>query len=802
MMISQFTATENISPPLLRSVGFRTGILAPAIFIVAVCPMSSTSMVVHWLDDVRADDIASVGGKAAGLGELVDAGFHIPDGFVLPAETYREALEADGIADDLREAVAVDVEDSSALRSAAETAHTLITSMEFTEEVRESILEAYSQLGEESSSAVVAVRSSATAEDLPDASFAGQQETYLNISGEEELLDRIRDCWASLYTQRAIYYRQRQGFSGEDVDIAVLVQQMVDAEKAGVLFTVHPSSGADQIVIEASWGLGESIVSGTVTPDQYILDRDTGELLEQSIETKTQQVVRDPETGASVTEPVPSERQDVAVLSEEELADLHELAAGIHEHHGDAQDVEWAILDGEVYLLQSRPITTGPAEDPPEAPAEDLETDSDEPLVTGLGASPGIASGPARLVTRLDRLDQVQDGDVLVAEHTTPDMVPAMQRAAAIVTDSGGMTSHAAIVSRELGVPAVTGTNNATTTIEDGQRVRVDGDKGIVTAAPDESEKVTPSEDRSVAQQASSPPKPMTGTEVKVNVSLPSAAERAAATGADGVGLLRLEHLVLTLGKTPEQYIKDAGERAFRDRILNGIRTVADAFYPRPVRVRTLDAPTDEFRELEGGEGEPIENNPMLGYRGIRRSLDRPAVFRQELSAITRLQEMGYDNLEVMFPLVMDAREVAEARGHLESVGFDVERDPWGVMLETPASALIIEDIIDEGVHFVSFGTNDLTQYTLGVDRNNSAVADRFDEMHPAVQRFLRETIAVCRERGVDTSVCGEAASRRDMAEFLVEAGVTSLSPNIDAVKSVQETVKRVEQRLVLESIR
>jgi len=289
---------------------------------------------------------------------------------------------------------------------------------------------------------------------------------------------------------------------------------------------------------------------------------------------------------------------------------------------------------------------------------------------------------------------------------------------------------------------------------------------------------------------------------VKVNVSIPEAAERAAATGADGVGLLRIEHMVLSLGKTPERYIADHGAAAYRDELVEGVRRVADEFYPRPVRVRTIDAPTDEFRELEGGEGEPVEPNPMLGWRGIRRSLDKPEPFRQELAAFARLHEMGYDNLEVMFPLVNDAADVEGIKGHMREAGIDPETHRWGVMVETPASALQIEDLAEAGIDFASFGTNDLTQYTLAVDRNNGHVADRFDELHPAVLRLIGDTIETCRELGVDTSICGQAGSKPEMVEFLVEKGVSSISANIDAVRDVQHEVKRTEQRLLLDSVR
>ncbi|MFW5919987.1 MAG: putative PEP-binding protein, partial [Halanaeroarchaeum sp.] len=455
-----------------------------------------------------------------------------------------------------------------------------------------------------------------------------------------------------------------------------------------------------------------------------------------------------------------------------------------------------AIADGSVFMLQSRPITTID-EDASEA-SESSANDGEE-LLSGLGASPGIAAGAVRIVRKLDQLDKVGQGDVIVTEMTTPDMVPAMKRAAGIITDEGGMTSHAAIISRELGVPAVVGTGTASDVLADDLIVTIDGDRGSVTEGRRE-----PSAEREPVEEArpKTPVKPMTATEVKVNVSIPEAAERAAATGADGVGLLRIEHVILGTNKTPDRYVEDHGTKAYVSEIVDGVRAVADEFYPRPVRVRTLDAPTDEFRQLEGGNDEPSEHNPMLGWRGIRRSLDQPAAFKHELEAFKRLFEMGYDNVEIMFPLVNDASDVARARELMTEVGIDVEKRSWGVMIETPASAMTVDSMAAEGIDFASFGTNDLTQYTLAVDRNNENVADRFDELHPGVLGLIGQTIETCREHDVDTSICGQAASNPEMVRFLVRKGISSISANIDAVRDVQHEVKRVEQKMILETVR
>ncbi|QRV17674.1 phosphoenolpyruvate synthase (plasmid) [Haloterrigena salifodinae] len=804
-------------------------------------------MTVLWLDEISSGDLERVGGKGASLGELTGAGLPVPPGFVVTAGAYRSFIEEAEIDEELFAAVDIDVDDSSALAEAADRAQELILETPFPDELREEILESYRQVGTDGASpsdrgtssrageAFVAVQSSATAEDLPDASFAGQQETFLNVTAED-LLDRVRECWASLFTQRAIYYRQEQGFDHSAVNIAVVVQQMVDAEKSGVMFTSHPSTGDPTMIIEAAWGLGEAVVSGAVSPDNYVIEREDRSIGVTVAEKKVMHE-KDEETGETVEREVPQDKRNERVLSDDEISALIDLGERVEDHYDEPQDVEWAIVDsdeqsssgsrtqsgdGEVYMLQSRPITTiDEAAETGDVDASKGLTDgsggvqaassgagtsgadssgSGEVIVDGLGSSPGTVSGPARIVTKLDDLAKVGEGDIIVTEMTMPDMVPAMKRASGIITDEGGMTSHAAIISRELGVPAIVGTTNATSVLKDGQVVTLDGDKGAVL----EGTEVEPDEETEPVEEVrpQSPVKPMTATEVKVNVSIPEAAERAAATGADGVGLLRTEHMILSLNQTPEKFIEENGTDTYTQELIDGIRGVADEFYPRPVRVRTLDAPTDEFRQLEGGADEPKEHNPMLGYRGIRRSLDRPDVFAHELEAFRRLYELGYDNVEIMFPLVNDAEDIYQAKSLMKEAGIDPEKRKWGAMIETPAAALAVEELAKAGIDFASFGTNDLTQYTLAVDRNNEHVADRFDELHPAVLRLLGDVIETCREHDVDTSICGQAGSKPEMVRFLVNEGISSISANIDAVRDVQHEVKRVEQKLLLESRR
>jgi len=769
-------------------------------------------MVVRWFTEIGAGEKGTVGGKGASLGELSGAGFPVPPGFVVTIEAYNAFVETSGIGADLFETLEVGSGDPEAVADAAERARELIEGTRVPEAVREEILDAYDAFEDDP---FVAVRSSATAEDLPEASFAGQQETYLNVS-REELIDRVRACWASLFTERAMTYRERRGFDHGEVGIAVVVQRMIDAETSGVVFTRDPSTGDPEMVVEAAWGLGEGVVSGSVSPDTYVVSRD-GTPVDVTVAEKKRAVRRDPETGETVMVEVPADRRTARVLSRAELADLVDLGKRIEDHYGEPQDIEWGMVDGELHLLQSRPITT--IEEGTEGSLDEPAPEPEEgPTVSGLGASPGTVSGTARIVTQLDELDKVGEGDVIVTPMTTPDMVPAMKRAAALVTDEGGLTSHAAIVSRELGVPAVTGTGDATEVLADGQGVGVDGERGTVAeidgeagaergtdAGPDPPHDADADPDRTgvpIEDSSAAPAKPMTATEVKVNVSLPSAAARAAATGADGVGLLRLEHVVLEMGTTPATYVAEHGPEAYVEELADGIRTVADAFYPRPVRVRTLDAPTDEFRRLEGGGDEPVEPNPMLGFRGIRRSLAEPGVFEHELSAFVELAEMGYDNVELMFPLVNDGSDVEGLIDAMENAGLDPDSQPWGVMIETPAAALSIEELVETGIDFASFGTNDLTQYTLAVDRNNERVADRYDATHPAVLSLMTSVIETCRANDVRTSICGEAASTPAMVRALVNEGITSISANIDAVSDVQREVKRVEQRLLLDSVR
>ncbi len=743
-----------------------------------------------WLEEIRKNDLPSVGGKGASLGEMASIGLPVPKAFVVTAQAFRRFLVETGLEESLYSILeGLDVDNNSALESAAAKAQDLIMSVPIPDHMSTEIKSAYARMGDDT---VVAVRSSATAEDLPDASFAGQQETFLNILGEDDVIEAVQKCWASLYGARAIYYRSKQGFDDRSVNIAVVVQQLIFSEKAGVLFTSHPVTGESLTIIEGSWGLGEAVVSGSVSPDNYVFDQVKQKVIDTIIASKETEIIPDGKKGTKEV-PVSEERKNAQVLSANEIGRLAELGKLSEDHYGVPQDIEWGIVGDDVYILQSRPITTiKPASS--SRKKSDASTGSGTILIEGQGASPGIATGRVAIIQSVKDSGSVKEGDILVAKMTNPDMVPAMRRVKGIITDEGGMTCHAAIVSRELGTPAVVGTKKATTMLKDGQIVTIDGDKGIVY----EGEVRKAQEDTPAVVQAGSAPI-VTGTLVKVNVSLPEAAQRAAATGADGVGLLRIEHLILGLNRTPQWFIANNKEEECIAELYDGIRTILDAFPGKPVWVRTLDAPTDEFRNMEGGEDEPIEHNPMLGWRGIRRDLGAPEQFRLQIEAFKRLWKAGYENLGLMFPLVNHPREFIQAKELLRGWGVPVDSVTLGIMVEVPSSAIMIDEFIQAGIKFASFGTNDLIQYTLAVDRNNEYVASMYEPTHPAVLRLIDYAIRRCRAAGVECSICGQAGSDPKMVTWLVEHGIRSVSANIDAVQVIREAAARTEQRMVLD---
>jgi pyruvate,water dikinase len=723
-------------------------------------------MNIAWFKELTKEDISIAGGKGANLGEMTQAGFPVPEGFMVTAQAYESFIKENGLGKKILALLKVDVDDSLELQKTSKKIRKLVESAPIPVKIKNEVLDSYKKLGK--GKAFVAVRSSATAEDLPDASFAGQQETFLNTKGDLQLLENVRKCWSSLFTPRAIFYRVKRNFDHSKVLIAVVVQRMVNANKAGVMFT-------------------------SVTPDHYIIDKTNEELLEKEIAKKDIMFVKDKDD-RTVKTPTPKELQTRQVLTEVELVKITKLGKLLESHYNKPQDVEWAI-DSDPYLVQTRPITV--LYEKEEAVKEE-EKEKRKIIVKGLGASPGSASGTVKILQNIEELDKVKEGDVLVTSMTNPDMVPAMKRAVAIVTDEGGMTCHAAIVSRELGIPSIVGTGNATELLKEGVEITVDGSRGVVYEGATKVSLVK--EEAEITGRAQI----ITATEVKVNLSVPD--ERIAkkmAAISDGVGLLRVEHIILGMGRHPISFLREGKKEEFVEKLHHDLKIVVDAFYPKIVYIRTLDAPTDEFRSMKGGEEEPFEHNPMLGWRGIRRGLDQPDILKAEFETILRLVEENYTNLGVMIPLVHHPEQIAQAKKIALEVGLKPHKDvQFGIMVETPASALIIEDLIEEGLDFISFGTNDLTQYTLALDRNNERVAKHFTEKHPAVLKLIENVIGVCNEHGVETSICGQAGSDPAVVKKLVNFGISSVSANPDAVLSVRETVARAEKKMLLERAR
>jgi pyruvate, water dikinase len=756
--------------------------------------MSHMSHVV-WFKDLGKNSIAVAGGKGANLGEMWNAQFPIPPGFVVTAQTYEYFVTETQIQHKILSLLdGLDIEETEKLQAVAKEIQELIISTPIPEDIKVDVVESYSLVGVgdkshaedivQGTEEFVAVRSSATAEDLPEASFAGQQATFLNVRGEIDVVDAVRKCWASLFTARAIYYRQKNNFPHDKVFIAVIVQKMVNSEKAGVMFTVNPATNDEsEIVIEGAFGLGEAVVSGSVTPDFYVVDKETLDVKDAQVKEQGFKIVRDSETGGNVQRELSPSEEKLRVLSDRDVQEIARYGRKLENNYNHAQDVEWAIEKDKVYIVQTRAVTTLAKK-----AVDEMEVVDAPILVRGETASRGHASGPVCIIKDARELSKVRKGDILVTGMTNPDMVPAMQKAAAIVTDDGGMTSHAAIVSREIGIPCIVGTGKGTSVLIDGQTVTVDATHAIVyegdIAVKEEVKKKEHHDE------------PTTKTKVKVIMDFPDrAADVAKQTGADGVGLLRLEFLIAGGGVHPAEYIRNNEDGKYTELLVREISKVAEAFKGKPVWARGSDVRTDEYRNLKGGDKEPHETDPMIGWHGIRRLLDVPRMLKAEFAAIKKLHELGHTNVGVMVPFVIRVDEVREAKKYLREVGLEPCTDvEFGVMIETPAACWVIEEICKEGVDFVSFGTNDLTQLTLGIDRNNGKIQDRFDEMHPAVLGEIAMVIETCKKFDVKTSICGQAASRPEMAQFLVEKGIDSVSPNPDAVDTIRHVVAKMEK--------
>ncbi len=788
---------------------------------------------IFWFREISKNSIEAVGGKGLNLGEMTHKGFPVPPGFIVTAQAYYRFLKHNKISNQIIDiADSIDVENSKELAKKTKQIREIILTAEMPKEIKYEILSSYRKLGERKLMRItsqeevyVAVRSSATAEDLPTASFAGQQDTFLNIRGNDSLLKAVKSCWASLFTARATYYRKKQGFPTNKVGIAVVVQKMVQSEASGIMFTSTPTGDTSKIIIEAGFGLGEAVVSGSITPDIYTIDKRTQKVIEKKINRQSFKLIRQGRDNIKVK--LTKIQADKQKLPDKHIIDLAKLGKQIETGYQAPQDIEWALEANELYIVQTRAITTLGLTDKKETQQEKeyLKSLQSKIILKGLSASPGIVSGKIRVIKDLSELHTIKEGEILVSKMTSPDWVPAMKKSSAIVTDEGGSTCHAAIVSRELGIPAVVGTSTATIELRTGREVTVDGYNGVIYDGlikinhEQDSYEIIQTEEIDNLEESISCPKTQQelqpylqkqaihmseeeiqkekslledflkriSTKVKVNVALPEAAEKAAETKAEGVGLLRAEHMITASGKHPAYFIKNNQDEELTKVVKEGIEQVAKFFKDKPIYFRTFDARTDEFRELKGGEDEPKEDNPMLGWHGIRRDLSEPRILKAQLRAIKQLYQEGYKNIGVMLPFIIHPSELREAKQIAKEVGIQPHTQiKFGIMIETPASALAIDKFIEEGIDFVSFGTNDLTQLTLGIDRNNEKIQGQFSELHPAILRMLKTVIEECKKNKVVTSICGQAGSNPEMVKNLIDYGIDSVSANIDAVEKIR----------------
>lgn len=749
-----------------------------------------------WFNQISHEDIDLAGGKGANLGEMYSIGIPVPNGFVVTSAAYFKFIEENDLAHKIKDVLTTtDIDDPNQLLDASKKCKAIVKKGTISESLAIEIMKAYKRLSGYGGlkDIPVAVRSSATAEDLPDASFAGQQETFLNVVGESNVLNRVQDCWASLFTPRAIFYRQKKKFDHFKVGIAVPIQKQIQSEISGIMFTVNPvTNDKTHIIVETIWGLGEYIVQGTITPDQHIINKNNWSITSKNITEQTIQLIKSQNETKEVS--VPKTKQKKAKITDSMAIKIAKIGQKLHNHYGKPQDIEFALQKNQVYIVQTRPITTIESN---KKVLESQQRITKDPDLLGEAASPGTASGKVVIINSPKEIGRAKNGQILVTSMTTPDFVPAMKKVSGIITDKGGQTSHAAIVSRELGVPCVVGTKTATKMLKEGTVVTLDGTEGKVWLG-----------DLTQSSQSFTPPRQPSGTitiqtatKVMVNLGEPELAKDLSKRNVDGIGLLRAEFMIANIGVHPKRMIAENKQKQYVDQLTKGLLQFCQNFSPRPVIYRATDFKTNEYRYLKWGRFyEPEEPNPLLGFRGAVRYINSTDVFEMELEAIKQVRNKhNLKNLWLMIPFVRTPRELELVKKIIASAG--LLRSPsfkLYMMVEIPSNVILLDKFIDMGIDGVSIGSNDLTMLTLGLDRDNGEVAKDFNEMDPSVLWMLKKTITTAQKRGINSSICGQAPSNYpELVEKLVKWGVSSISVSPDAIDRTREIIAWAENKKI-----
>jgi pyruvate,water dikinase len=751
---------------------------------------------VMWLSKVDKSHAPYVGGKAANLGEMLKAKLPVPNGFVVKSLAYQTFIKENKLQLKIRGLLKlINYKDPNSLNKTSRAIKKIIRESHIPKKIVDDALDYYKKLGENS---LVAVRSSATSEDSKTASFAGQQDTFLNVKGEENLIKKIKEGWASLFTSRAIFYRHEENLNSDKVTMSLVIQKMVNSESSGVMFTIDPvTQDKSNIVIEAIYGLGEYIVGGKVTPDRYEVDKNSFRIVAKKVEP--QRIMLRLKNGQNKSLRLADQKGSEQKIDDQDIVSLATLGKLIEKHYNYPQDIEWAKEGKTLYIVQTRPVTTLKNQKSSRLnrdknqkkdilfPTSQLQ----QPILTGDPASPGVAIGKVKIIKSIKDIDKVQLHDILVAPYTTPDYVPAMKKASAIITERGGKTSHAAIVSREFGIPAVVGAKDALAILKDGMTVTVVGDTGCVYKGA-----ISIKSDKKEDTEAA---KLKTKTKVFVNIAEPQRAVEVAKMNVDGIGLLRAEFMVAHIGIHPKKLIKEGKGKIFTQALAKDLATICGAFYPRPVIFRTTDFKTNEYRNLIGGkEYEEVEENPMLGYRGVSRYIHDKDVFMLELEAIKYVRnKKKLTNLNIMLPFVRTVNELIEVKKIIKSCGLKRSTNLLLYMMaEIPSNFLILEDFIKAGIDGVSIGSNDLTMLVLGVDRDNSRLTESFDEMNKAVQIAIEKIVKTCSKYKILCSICGQAPSNYpELVRNLIRWGINSISVSPDAINKTRRIIYEIEHK-------